>query len=75
MKEVNYNETVVLPFLERKCKDLLSINLVLEARLLAEIERAKGLQAEIETLQAKLDGVKKSKKKTEDPPQLDGETY
>lgn len=77
MSEVNYNETVVLPFLEKKCKDLLSINLVLEARLLAEMERCKGLQTNINTLQTKLDNSRKSKKKIDGATAeaLDGETY
>jgi hypothetical protein len=75
MSEPNYNETVVLPFLEKKCKDLLSVNLVLEARLLAEMERCKGLQAIIDTLQAKIDSAKKKKKAGEEPVSGDGETY
>ena len=41
MEEVNYNDTVVVPFLEKKCKDLLAINLVLEAKLLIEQTKAK----------------------------------
>ena len=41
MDEVNYNETIILPFLERKCRDLLGNNLVLEAKLLAEMETNK----------------------------------
>ena len=75
MKEVIYNETVVLPFLEKKCKDLLSVNLVLEARLLAEMERCKGLQEKVSSLETRIDGAKKSKKKGEDSSALDGETY
>ena len=76
MSDVNYNEIVVLPFLEKKCKDLLSINLVLEARLLAEIERCKGLQAKIDLLQSKLDTFKKRKKIDGATAEaLDGETY
>jgi hypothetical protein len=78
MDEVNYNETVILPFLEKKCKDLLSLNLVLEAKLLAEMERGKGLQGKVDLLQSKIDSMKKSKKKPTDgatAEALDGETY
>jgi hypothetical protein len=71
MAEVNYNETVILPFLERKCKELLAQNLVLEARLLAELEKSAALQKDIDNLKAK---VEIKKKKTKDI-SLDGETY
>jgi hypothetical protein len=77
MSEPNYNELSILPFLEKKCKDLLSINLVLEAKLLAEMERTKWLKNKVDSLQAKIDSGKKTKKKTEDQSSesLDGETY
>lgn len=77
MSEPNYNELSILPFLEKKCKDLLSINLVLEAKLLAEMERSKWLKNKVDSLQAKIDSGKKTKKKTEDQSSesLDGETY
>lgn len=79
MDEVNYNETVILPFLEKKSKDLLGVNLVLEARLLAEMEKSRVLQAKVDLLQSKIDSMKKSKKKaTTDgatAEALDGETY
>lgn len=41
MEEVNYNETVLIPFLEKKCKDLLSLNLILEAKLVIEQNKVK----------------------------------
>ena len=54
MDEVNYNEKVILPFLEKKCKDLLSLNLVLEAKLLVEQNKGKdsasAFQAEFEQI-------------------------
>jgi len=76
MDEQNYNETVILPFLEKKCRDLLGINLVLEAKLLAEIEKAKNLKSKTEALQSKIDNMKKSKKKDGATAEaLDGETY
>ena len=77
MEEVNYNETIILPFLERKCRDLLGNNLVLEAKLLAEMEKNKNLQGTIDLLQTKIDSIKKSKKKTDGATAeaIDGETY
>ena len=76
MDDQNYNETVILPFLERKCRDLLGVNLVLEAKLLAEMEKSKNLQAKTEALQLKIDNMKKSKKKDGATAEaLDGETY
>ena len=77
MEEVNYNETIILPFLERKCRDLLGNNLVLEAKLLAEMEKNKNLQGKIDLLQTKIDSIKKSKKKTDGATAeaIDGETY
>ena len=44
MDEVNYNDTVVVPYLEKKCKDLLSLNLVLEAKLLIEQSKVKNFE-------------------------------
>lgn len=44
MNEVNYNDTVIVPFLEKKCKDLLSLNLVLEAKLLVEQTKIKNFE-------------------------------
>lgn len=44
MENVNYNEKVVIPFLEKKCKDLLSVNLVLEAKLLVEQNKIKDIE-------------------------------
>jgi len=77
MSEPNYNELSILPFLERKCKELLSVNLVLEAKLLAEIDKNRWLQNKVDVLQVKIDNTKKSKKKTEGSTgeSLDGETY
>jgi hypothetical protein len=73
MKEVNYNETVILPLLQKKVQELSSSNLVLEAHLMVEQARNKDLQLRLDELQAKLDSTSKKKKK--DVPTLDGETY
>jgi chromosome segregation ATPase len=48
MSDINYNEKVVIPFLEKKCKDLLSLNLVLEAKLLVEQNRSKDVGEQFE---------------------------
>ena len=73
MDEVNYNETIILPYLEKKCRDLLGNNLVLEAKLLAEMEKTKWLQNKIATLESKIDTVNKKDGAKQDA--LDGETY
>ena len=48
MENVNYNEKVLLPFLEKKCKDLLSINFVLEAKLVVEQNKVKDFESHIQ---------------------------
>jgi uncharacterized protein YlxW (UPF0749 family) len=74
MSEVNYNETVVIPVLQKKYQDLMNSNLVLEVNLMVEQTKTRDLQAKIDTLQAKLDSMsKKNLKKKEE--QLDGQTY
>ena len=74
MEEVNYNDKVVLPFLEKKCKDLLSLNLVFEAKLLIqqnkvkdfetfanqENEKVEGLVNQIENLKLNIENINKS---------------
>ncbi len=74
MNEVNYNDKILLPFLENKCKELLSLNLVFEARLLIEQnkvkdfesfanqenEKVEGLVNQIENLKLNLENINKS---------------
>lgn len=48
MESVNYNEKVLLPFLEKKCKDLLNLNFVLEAKLLVEQNKVKDFESHIQ---------------------------
>ena len=74
MEEVNYNDKVLLPFLEKKCKDLLSLNLVFEAKLLIEQnkvkdfevfanqenEKVEGLVNQIENLKLNIENINKS---------------
>lgn len=74
MKEVNYNETVILPLLQKKIQDLMNSNLIFEAHLLVEQAKNKDLQLRLDELQAKLDSLSTKKKKKEEPT-LDGETY
>lgn len=70
MSEPNYNETVVIPLLESRCKQLLSNNLILEASVLVEQARVRWLNEQLGIATEKLS---KSKKKTVE--KLDGETY
>jgi len=68
MSEPNYNESIVIPLLQNKFRDLTNTNLVLEANLL--IERAKNvdLTEKYNILLNKLDKKKKNEK-------LDGDTF
>jgi chromosome segregation ATPase len=43
MSEVNYNETVVIPFLQKKFQELVNNNLVLEVNLMVEQNKNKDL--------------------------------
>lgn len=74
MGEPNYNETVVIPLLQNKFRELTQQNLVLEANLLVERERNAYLLQQISELQSKFDSTSKRKKRDE-PQQLDGQTY
>lgn len=73
MGEPNYNETVVIPLLQNKFKDLTNQNLVLEANLLIERERTAFLSRQVAELQSKIET--QSKRKKRDDVQLDGQTY
>lgn len=73
MKEVNYNETVILPFLQKKCQDLLISNLVYEANVNVLSAKINDLNSEIAELTKKVENFSKKKKKEE--PNLDGQTY
>ena len=58
MENVNYNEKVVVPFLEKKCKDLLSVNLVLEAKLLVEQSKTKDFESIVSSENEQLNKLK-----------------
>ena len=68
MSEPNYNETIVIPLLQNKFRDLTNTNLLLEANLL--IERAKNADL-TEKYNIALDKRDKKKK----PEKLDGDTF
>lgn len=58
MDEVNYNDKVILPFLEKKCKDLLSLNMVLEAKLLVETQKYKDFEQFANNYTDEIDNLK-----------------
>lgn len=58
MNEVNYNDKVILPFLEKKCKDLLSLNMVLEAKLLVETQKYKDFEQFANNYTDEIDNLK-----------------
>jgi uncharacterized protein YlxW (UPF0749 family) len=72
MKEVNYNETVTIPILQKKFQELINSNLYLEVNLMIEQAKNKDLQIKIEELERKLNSVSKRKKKEES---LGDDTY
>lgn len=62
-KEPNYNETVIIPMLQKKYTDLLNANLVLEAGLLVERARTEHLKKIIQSMEPRAEqGIKKKKK-------------
>lgn len=79
MNEVNYNEIIVLPHLQRKYQELTNQVLVLEINLMIEQDKVKKLSEQIQLLTAQLTAQNSSKdpsskkKKTESV--MDGETY
>lgn len=75
MNEVNYAETIILPYLQRKHQELTNQVLVLEVNLMVEQEKVKRLSEQIKILSGQ-PGIKETpskKKKTESV--MDGETY
>lgn len=55
MSEPNYNETIVVPLLQKKWQDLINQNLILEVNLLIE-------QAKVQKLTKDLEKYDKKKK-------------
>jgi hypothetical protein len=62
MNEPNYNETVVIPLLQKKFQDLTNANLILEANLLVEKEKNAYLHRHIDSIRGDAPPVKKKKK-------------
>ena len=73
MSEINYNETVVIPVLQKKYQDLMNTNLVLEVSLLVEQAKNKDLEKKYLEVQQKVETLSKKKKKEETT--LDANTY
>lgn len=51
MSETNYNETVIIPFLQKKAQDLLNANMILEAHLLVEQSKYKNLENKLKDVE------------------------
>ena len=75
MSNVNYSEVVIVPLLQKKCQDLMNMNLVLEANFLVEQRKNFDLQQKIQELQGKLDRQDKKQSKKKDSNVIDGESY
>jgi hypothetical protein len=65
MSEPNYNETIVIPLLQNKFKELVNSNLVLEASVLVERAKIQYLNSRIQDLESKLETYNRKKKKDE----------
>lgn len=72
--EINYNETVVIPFLQKKFQELTNQNLVLEVNLLIERQKNAQLEKDLEETVSKL-GKEDKKKKKGEAQVLDASTY
>ncbi len=73
MSEPNYNETVVIPLLQKKYQDSANLALAYEANYLIEKAKNDFLQNEIKELTKKLENYSKRKKKDEIA--LDGQSF
>ena len=72
--EINYNETVVIPFLQKKFQELTNQSLVLEVNLLIERQKNAQLEKDLEEAVFKL-GKEDKKKKKGEAQVLDASTY
>jgi hypothetical protein len=73
MVEPNYNETVVIPFLQKKYQDAANLVLAYEANYLIEKSKNQFLHQKIDELTRKLESYSKKKKK--DELALDGQSF
>ena len=67
MSEPNYNESIVIPLLQNKFRELTNSNLILEANLLIERAKLADLTAKYTTLLNKHEKKKKGEKLDEKP--------
>jgi hypothetical protein len=74
MSEPNYNETVVVPLLQKKVQDMSNQLLFLEANMLVQQARCKWLEERLGEALAKAESASKRGKKKEEGV-LDGQTY
>jgi hypothetical protein len=74
MSEPNYNETVVVPLLQKKVQDMSNQLLFLEANMLVQQARCKWLEERLAEAVAKAESASKRGKKKEEG-SLDGQTY
>jgi hypothetical protein len=74
MSEPNYNETVVVPLLQKKVQDMNNQILFLEANMLVQQARCKWLEERLAEAVAKAESASKRGKK-KDEAVLDGQTY
>lgn len=61
--DINYNETVILPYFQRKYQELIGANLSLEISYLMEKTKSEKLQEQVNELTKKLETHSKKKKK------------
>lgn len=61
--DINYNETVILPYFQRKYQELIGANLSLEISYLMEKTKSEKLQEQVNELTKKLESHSKKKKK------------
>lgn len=69
----NYNESVVLPFFQRKYQEYLHLSMINEINFLVEQKKCQELEQKVAELTRKLESQKKKKK--EEEVSLDGQTY
>jgi hypothetical protein len=74
MSEPNYNETVVVPLLQKKVQEMSNQLLFLEANMLVQQARCKWLEERLGEALAKAESASKRGKKKEEGV-LDGQTY
>lgn len=74
---MNPNETILIPLLNRRIADLVSQNIVFEAKNILLEQEKEALLRQIQELNEKIDKMESAYKKRskKDAPALDGSTY